>query len=239
MVAGQQTPHPPIAGEMLYQSEGSRVRTDYYPRSSTRFAGAATPATSRQPIAASNLDNRPMVLRKAKNGKATSARMRKPTRSSVGNNRRVRRGSTATDTFPVVGIGASAGGLDAFKKFFSTIPGDCGMAFVLIQHLDPTRKSLTAELVGASTPMRVIQAKNGMRVEANHVYVIPPNKYLTIRGRALRLSAPAAPRALRMAVDYFLRSLADDQHENAIGIVLSGTGTDGTLGSATSRRRAA
>jgi chemotaxis methyl-accepting protein methylase/signal transduction histidine kinase len=171
-----------------------------------------------------------MVLRKAKNGRATSARRKKPARAAVANNRRGRRGTTAIDTFPVVGVGASAGGLDAFKRFFSTIPRDCGVAFVLIQHLDPTRKSLTAELVGAYTPMAVIQAKNGMKVEANRVYVIPPNKYLTIRERTLRLSAPAAPRSLRMAVDYFLRSLAEDQHEKAIGVVLSGTGTDGTLG---------
>ena len=104
------------------------------------------------------------------------------------------------------------------------------MAFVLIQHLDPTRESLTAELVGTYTRMRVVQVEDGMRVEANRVYVIPPNAYLSIRERTLRLSAPTAPRSLRMAVDFFLRSLAEDQHENAIGVILSGTGTDGTLG---------
>jgi len=132
--------------------------------------------------------------------------------------------------FPIVGIGASAGGLDAFKKFFSTLPAESGMAFVLIQHLDPTRDSLTAELVGTYTRMRVVQAEDGMRVEANRVYVIPPNAYLSIHERTLQLSAPTAPRSLRMAVDFFLRSLAADQHENAIGVILSGTGTDGTLG---------
>ena len=142
------------------------------------------------------------------------------------------RQQVATDgtAFPIVGIGASAGGLDAFKKFFSAMPADSGMAFVLIQHLDPTRESLTAELVGTYTRMRVVQVEDGMRVEANRVYVIPPNKYLSIRERTLRLSAPTAPRSLRMAVDFFLRSLAEDQHERAIGIILSGTGTDGTLG---------
>jgi chemotaxis methyl-accepting protein methylase/signal transduction histidine kinase len=132
--------------------------------------------------------------------------------------------------FPIVGIGASAGGLDAFKKFFSAMPADSGAAFVLIQHLDPTRESLTAELVGTYTRMRVVQVEDGMPVEANRVYVIPPNAYLSIRERTLRLSAPTAPRSLRMAVDFFLRSLAEDQHENAIGVILSGTGTDGTLG---------
>ena len=106
---------------------------------------------------------------------------------------------------PIVGIGASAGGLEAFKQLFRGMPGDSGMAFVLIQHLDPTRKSLTAELVGTYTPMPVVQASDGMRVEANRVYVIPPNKYLSIRERTLRLSAPTEPRSLRMAVDFFLR----------------------------------
>jgi PAS domain S-box-containing protein len=132
--------------------------------------------------------------------------------------------------FPIVGIGASAGGLDAFKKFFGAMPADCDMAFVLIQHLDPTRDSLTADLVGTYTGMRVVQAEDGMRVAAGRVYVIPPNKYLSIRERTLRLSAPTEARSLRMAIDVFLRSLAEDQHERAIGIILSGTGTDGTLG---------
>ena len=122
------------------------------------------------------------------------------------------------------------GGLDAFKGFFSALPAESGMAFVLIQHLDPTRESLTAELVGAATRMRVAQAEDGMWVEANRVYVIPPNAYLSIRQRTLRLSTPTAPRSLRMAVDFFLSSLATDQQENAIGIILSGAGSDGTLG---------
>jgi len=132
--------------------------------------------------------------------------------------------------FPIVGVGASAGGLECFKNFFGSLPSDCGMAFVLIQHLDPTRESLTAELVGTYTHMQVTQAEDGMPIEANHVYVIPPNKYLSVRDRTLRLSAPSAPRSLRMAIDHFFDSLAADQQDNAIGIILSGTGTDGTLG---------
>ena len=117
-------------------------------------------------------------------------------------------GATKRAGFPIVGIGASAGGLDAFKKFFGAMPADSGVAFVLIQHLDPTRESLTAELVGTYTRDARGAGENGMRVEANHVYVIPPNKYLSIRERTLRLSPPTAPRSLRMAIDFFLRSLA-------------------------------
>ncbi len=167
-----------------------------------------------------------------KHGKARPARPTERRRSFSALRHGVTGSEVAHDgtAFPIVGIGASAGGLDAFKKFFSALPGDCGLAFVLIQHLDPTRTSLTAELVGTYTRMRVVQVEDGMRVAANRVYVIPPNKYLRISERTLRLSAPTAARSLRMAVDYFLRSLAEDQHERAIGIILSGTGTDGTLG---------
>ena len=162
-----------------------------------------------------------------------TVRSAKPTarkRHSGAERRAASREANTPSVFPIVGIGASAGGLDAFKHFFSTLRAESGMAFVLIQHLDPTRESLTADLVGSYTRMRVAQVEDGMRVEANRVYVIPPNAYLSIHERTLRLSAPTAPRSLRMAVDFFLRSLAADQHENAIGIILSGTGTDGTLG---------
>src|SRR5512143_542145 len=165
-----------------------------------------------------------------KRGTVRSVRLTARTRSSPARRRKAGRGAKTPSVFPIVGIGASAGGLDAFKGFFSAVPAESGMAFVLIQHLDPTRESLTAELVGAYTRMRVAQAEDGMRVEANRVYVIPPNAYLSIRQRTLRLSAPTAPRSLRMAVDFFLSSLAADQQENAIGIILSGAGSDGTLG---------
>ena len=165
-----------------------------------------------------------------KHGKARPLRPKARKRSSGAPRQFVAAGAKNELVFPIVGIGASAGGLDAFKKFFSALPADSGAAFVLIQHLDPTRESLTANLVGTSTRMRVVQVEDGMGVEANRVYVIPPNTYLSIRKRTLRLSAPTAPRSLRMAVDFFLRSLAEDQHENAIGVILSGTGTDGTLG---------
>ena len=133
-------------------------------------------------------------------------------------------------SYLVVGIGASAGGLDAFKRFFDAMSADSGMAFVLIQHLDPTHESLTAELLGRRTKMSVVEVQHEMAVEPNHVYVIPPNKYLGISDRILRLTPPGARRGMRMPIDFFLRSLAEDQHERAVGIILSGTGTDGSLG---------
>ncbi|HEV3418293.1 MAG TPA: chemotaxis protein CheB, partial [Pirellulales bacterium] len=129
-----------------------------------------------------------------------------------------------------VGIGASAGGLDAFKRLFNAMPADTGMAFVLIQHLDPNHPSLTAELLSKQTTMPVVQATDGMRVLPNHVCVIPPNKYLAISGGTLRLSEPLERRGLRLPIDFFFRSLADDQRERAIGIILTGTGSDGSLG---------
>jgi len=132
---------------------------------------------------------------------------------------------------PIVGLGASAGGLEAFTRFFEAMPSDRGIAFVLIQHLDPTHESLTAELLGKHTKMPVRQLAGDIPVEANHVYVIPPNKYLSISEGVLHLTPPPAERrGIRMPIDHFFRSLAADQQERAIGILLSGTGTDGTLG---------
>ncbi len=131
---------------------------------------------------------------------------------------------------PVVGIGASAGGLAAFEAFFCAMPPDSGAAFALIQHLDPTHVSLTAELLAKHTAMPVVQVEGDTPVERDHVYVIPPNKYLTIERSTLHLTAPSEPRGTRMPIDLFLRSLAIDQQEKGVGIILSGTGTDGALG---------
>jgi chemotaxis methyl-accepting protein methylase/signal transduction histidine kinase len=165
-----------------------------------------------------------------KNGTAPVPPEQPRKRASAAKRRAPRNRAFTADAFPIIGLGASAGGLDAFKRFFQAMPATSGMAFVLIQHLDPTRESLTADLVGSYTKMPVVQATHGMQVEANHVYVIPPNAYLSLRARSLMLSAPDAPRSLRMAVDFFFQSLADDQGPHAIGIVLSGTASDGTLG---------
>ena len=131
---------------------------------------------------------------------------------------------------PVVGIGASAGGLDAFKKFFQAMPSKSGMAFVLIPHLDPTHESLMVELLRKYTPMPVEEAGEGMAVEANHVYIIPPNKYLTIAKGVLRLTGPVERARSSTSIDFFLRSLAEDLEEKAICIIMSGTGAHGTLG---------
>ncbi len=134
--------------------------------------------------------------------------------------------------FPIVGIGASAGGLAAFEAFFSGMPAsaDPGMAFVLVQHLAPDHKSLLTELIRRYTRMQVFEVEDGMRVQPNCAYIIPPNRDMAFLDGALQLLEPAAPRGQRLPIDFFFRSLAADQHERAIGIVLSGTGSDGTLG---------
>ena len=134
--------------------------------------------------------------------------------------------------FPVVGIGASAGGLSAFEEFFSGIPSDTepNMAFVLVQHLDPDHKSILAELVKRYTKMEVFEIEDGMKVRPNCTYIIPPGRDMAFINGALQLFDPKAPRGKRMAVDFFFRSLAQDQKEQAIGIILSGTGSDGTQG---------
>jgi two-component system CheB/CheR fusion protein len=132
--------------------------------------------------------------------------------------------------FPIVGIGASAGGLEAFEKFFLNMPPDSGIGFVLIPHLAPTHKSIMGDLLKKYTEMEVNQVEDGMRVEPNHVYVIPPNKDMAIINGNLQLMQPDGGPGLRHPVDYFFRSLAQDQREMAICIILSGTGTEGTLG---------
>ena len=135
-------------------------------------------------------------------------------------------------TFPVVGIGASAGGLAAIEQFLAAMPPDTksGMAFVIVQHLDPDHKSILLDLIRKYTRMQAFRIEDGMRVQPNCVYVIPPNKDLALLHGRLHLMDPSAPRGLRLPIDYFFRSLAEDQHARAICIVLSGTGTDGTRG---------
>jgi len=135
-----------------------------------------------------------------------------------------------TAGFPIVGIGASAGGLEAFEQFFRKAPPDSGMAFVLVSHLDPGHASILTEILQRSTTMPVFEIQDQMKVAPNSVYVIPPNRDMAIFHGALQLSVPEQPRGQRMPIDAFLRSLAEDQGEQAIGIILSGTGTDGTLG---------
>jgi two-component system CheB/CheR fusion protein len=134
--------------------------------------------------------------------------------------------------FPIVGIGASAGGLAAFEAFFSGMPADTdpGMAFVLVQHLAPDHKSILTELVKRYTRMEVFEVADGMAIKPNCAYIIPPNRDMALLNGTLQLLEPAAPRGHRLPIDFFFRSLAQDQRERAIGIVLSGTGSDGTQG---------
>jgi two-component system CheB/CheR fusion protein len=133
-------------------------------------------------------------------------------------------------SFPIVGIGASAGGLEAFESFFHHVSPVSGMAYVLVSHLDPSHASILTEILQRSTSMPVLEVQDQMTVQADHVYVIPPNRDMAIFHGVLQLSVPEKARGLRMPIDAFLRSLAEDQSERAVGIILSGTGTDGTLG---------
>ena len=132
--------------------------------------------------------------------------------------------------FPIVGLGASAGGLEALEQFFENVPANCGMAFVVIQHLDPHRKGIMPELLQRVTQLRVTSVTDGLKIKPNCVYVIPPNTSMSILNGALYLFEPIETRGLRLPVDFFLRSLADDQREKAIGIILSGMGSDGSMG---------
>jgi len=131
---------------------------------------------------------------------------------------------------PIVGIGASAGGLEALELFIANVPKGSGMAFVIVQHLDPTHKGIMVELLQRCTAMPVVQVKDQTRVKANCVYVIPPNKDMSILHGVLHLLDPVAPRGLRLPIDFFFRALAVDQQEKSIGVILSGMGSDGTLG---------
>jgi two-component system, chemotaxis family, CheB/CheR fusion protein len=139
-------------------------------------------------------------------------------------------GTFKDNKFPIVGIGASAGGLEALEQFFGNMQELSGMAFVVIQHLDPTHPGIMPELLQRITKMRVFQATERLKVMPNCVYVIPPNKSLSLLNGSLYLFDPVETRGLRLPVDYFFRSLAEDQHEKSIGIILSGMGSDGSLG---------
>ncbi len=133
------------------------------------------------------------------------------------------------EEFLIVGMGASAGGLETLEQFFKATPAKPGMAFVIVQHLDPTHKSLMVHLLKNHTEMEVSEVKDNTLVVPNNVYVIPPNKDMAIFNGILHLMEPAAARGFRKPIDFFLRSLAEDQGEKAVGIILSGTGTEGTL----------
>jgi len=132
--------------------------------------------------------------------------------------------------FPIAGIGASAGGLEALEQFLANVPENSGIAYVVIQHLDPTQKGMLPELLQRISKVEVSQAKDGMVVKPNCVYVIPPNKSMSILNGILYLFEPMEARGLRLPIDFFMRSLADDRQGLSIGIILSGMGSDGSIG---------
>ncbi|MBK1663164.1 histidine kinase [Rhodospirillum rubrum] len=151
--------------------------------------------------------------------------------------------SEGTDGFPeaerfrVVGIGASAGGLEACKALLAALPDRPGIALILVQHLDPTHESMMVALLALQTTMTVCQAAEGMIVEPDHLYVIPPGAYLSVAGGTLHLSPPQARHGARLPFDFLLHSLAADYTDRAICVVLSGTGADGSQGSAAVKER--
>lgn len=131
---------------------------------------------------------------------------------------------------PVIGLGASAGGLEALELFLRNVPAGSGLAFVVIQHMDPTKKGALVELLQRATDMPVQEVEDGLRIAPEHIYVIAPNTDISILGDALHLFPPTQARGLRLPIDFFLRSLADDRGPSAIGVILSGMGSDGMLG---------
>lgn len=135
-----------------------------------------------------------------------------------------------TSDLKIVAIGASAGGLEAATKLIATLPVDMGIGYILVQHLDPDHDSMMVELLGAHTAMTVEQAVNNTTVAANHIYIIPPGSYLAVAAGKLCLFKPNAPHGARLPFDFLLHSLAKDCPERAVGVILSGTGADGSLG---------
>ncbi|TLU83455.1 MAG: PAS domain S-box protein [Chlorobium sp.] len=132
--------------------------------------------------------------------------------------------------FPVIGIGSSAGGLEALEAFLKNVPSPCGMAFVIVQHLDPAHKGIMVELLQRVTSMPVLQVSDRLKIQPDHVYVIPPNHDMTILHRSLHLLDIVKTHGLKMPIDFFFRSMALDLEHRSIGVILSGMGSDGTLG---------
>ena len=148
--------------------------------------------------------------------------------------RAARKAASAEDAarapFPIVGVGASAGGLEAYTDLLRALPVDTGMGFVLVQHLDPVHESALSQLLARASMMPVYEVTQHMRVEPNTVYVIPPNTHMAIVGGVLQLTPRGRARGAARSIDFFFEALAQDQRERAIGVVLSGTASDGTLG---------
>ncbi|WP_306590482.1 chemotaxis protein CheB [Geothrix sp. 21YS21S-4] len=139
--------------------------------------------------------------------------------------------------FPIVGIGASAGGLEALDEFLKHLPPNSGMAFVVVQHLDPNRPGMLVELLQRATLMKVVRATDKLKLRPDHVYVIPPNKDMSILRGTLFLFPPADPPGRRLPIDFFFKALAEDRREGAVGIIFSGMGSDGAQGVRAIRER--
>lgn len=176
-----------------------------------------------------------MSLSKRRRPKTTAPRVRRSpdkscTSPATTRSAHARSGQSEPKRVPIVGIGASAGGLEAFTQLLGALPSDTGLAYVLVQHLDPKHQSMLAALLSHATTLPIQEARDGMRPEANHVYVIPPNTSLAILNGRLSLIPRTEERGQHLPVDFFFRSLAADQKSRAIGVILSGTASDGTEG---------
>ncbi len=169
------------------------------------------------------------LIKKEKNQRGVSKKQAdKPAIVNVGKRFAITTG--ATGRFPIVGIGASAGGLEAIEGFFGNTPSEVKIAFVIVQHLAPEHKSIMGSLLEKYTKMKVAEIRDGMKVVPGCVYLNPPNRDVSIMNGRLLLSEPTQPRGVRLPIDYFFRSLAESEGDKSICIVMSGTGTDGTLG---------
>ena len=174
-----------------------------------------------------------MALKKTVPRKTTAGKVKRATAAELKPATTALRAKAArakSQSFPIVGIGASAGGLEAFTQLLGALPLDTGLAFVLVQHLDPKHESMLTALLARATPLPIHEARDGMRIEANHIYVIPSNANLAVLHGRLSLMPRTEARGQHLSVDFFFRSLAADQKSRAIGVILSGTASDGTEG---------
>ena len=156
---------------------------------------------------------------------SASQRKARPTAAQTGE-----RQLPKNESFSIVGIGASAGGLEAFTQLLKHLPADTGVGFVLVQHLDPDHESALAQILARVTSMPVREVANDLRIAPNHVYIIPPNSDMATAQGVLKLQRRQAGHAPHHSIDFFFESLARVQHESVIGVILSGTASDGTLG---------
>src|SRR5262245_34970591 len=167
---------------------------------------------------------------KPRQRKSVSGQKRKPDATRQARDDAIAPTGASTPPFPIVGIGASAGGIEAFTQMLHALPPDTGMAFVLIQHLDPSHASMLTDIFARATKLPVTEVRRRTRVEPDHIYVIPPASDLSLTDGHLDLSQRKEARGQHRPIDSFLRSLAEERGHKAIGVILSGSATDGTLG---------